>query len=304
MNRFLWLLRREVWESRAIWIAPAVCLVIVVGGAAVAGLFTHHVEVGMGDDDLRTLAAVTAEQRDLIASGALASVAVPFLVMVGFVQFFYSIDSLYGERRDRSILFWKSLPVSDVETVLSKLATAGVVLPALAVAATVVAQVGVALITSVKLSGHAGLAAYLWHPGVWGQVLLVDLYVALAGVLWYAPLIALYLLVSSVVRRSPFGVFLLGILGVFLIERIVFGTHHVLTLALDRSMGLVTHLFTDRTTSELVVGDKTMHLPHSIASNMVPGEFLALPAVWIGLVVAAACVAGAAYVRRYRDATY
>ena len=41
---------------------------------------------------------------------------------MGIVGFFYCIDSLYADRRDRCVLFWKSLPLSDAETVLSKFA--------------------------------------------------------------------------------------------------------------------------------------------------------------------------------------
>ena len=53
---------------------------------------------------------------------------------------FYCLDALYGERRDRSILFWKSLPVSDLTTVLSKASIPIVVLPLLTFAVTVATQ--------------------------------------------------------------------------------------------------------------------------------------------------------------------
>ena len=54
--------------------------------------------------------------------------------MLGFVVFFYCLGSLYDERKDRSVLFWKSLPVSDRDTVLSKALSALVVAPTLAIA--------------------------------------------------------------------------------------------------------------------------------------------------------------------------
>jgi ABC-2 type transport system permease protein len=303
MNRFLWLLKREVWESRAIWMAPAICLAIVLGGAAVAGIWTGHFELGMDDNETRAMASATSAQLEIVASGALGVIATPFFITVLFVQFFYALDALYSERRDRSILFWKSLPVSDLETVLAKLVTALVVLPAVATVAAFIAQVGIAIITSLKLGNSIGLVPYLWHPGVWGQVLLLDLYVPLTAALWYAPLVALYLLVSVAVPRSPFAYFTLGYLGLVLVEKIVFGTKYILVLSASRNL-LLPHIFSDRLTSKIVVGDESLHLPQSIASNMIPGEFLASPDLWLGLAFAAACVAGAAWIRRYRDATY
>ncbi len=61
-------------------------------------------------------------------------------MVLGIVAFFYAIDSLYSDRRDRSVLFWKSLPISDAETVLSKFAVAAILIPLIALAASLVAQ--------------------------------------------------------------------------------------------------------------------------------------------------------------------
>src|SRR5712671_4468442 len=118
----------------------------------------------------------------------LAGVAVPFLIMVTFTQFFYSIDALYGERRDRSVLFWKSLPVSDTETVLSKLSVAALVMPAVAAAGMFVAQIGVCAAAAVKLAAVPDIQAHLWNPAVWFNVLALDAYLAATCTLWYAPL--------------------------------------------------------------------------------------------------------------------
>src|SRR5206468_10746510 len=65
------------------------------------------------------------------------------------VGIFYCLDALYGERRDRSILFWKSLPVSDVMAVLSKLAIPIVILPLLSFAVTVATQFFMLLLSTV-----------------------------------------------------------------------------------------------------------------------------------------------------------
>ena len=59
----------------------------------------------------------------------IAAMMIMFTVFI--VGIFYCLDALHGERRDRSILFWKSLPVSDLTTVLSKVFVPLVILPVL-----------------------------------------------------------------------------------------------------------------------------------------------------------------------------
>src|SRR5437016_13261950 len=117
---------------------------------------------------------------------------------------FYCLDALHGERRDRSILFWKSLPVSDLTTVLSKAIIPLAVLPAIAFALTVCVQLIMLLITSAYLLVHGMSPATTWAHFPVFQNWLVMLYGLIAIAFWQAPIYGWLLLVSAWSRRAAF----------------------------------------------------------------------------------------------------
>src|SRR5258708_18408447 len=102
-----WLVRRELWEYRSIYIAPLAIAAVVLFGFLIATLG-------------RALATADLTQRRAVLEGPFGFSAGLIMGTAFVVGIFYSLDALHGERRDRSILFWKSLPVSDLMTVLSK----------------------------------------------------------------------------------------------------------------------------------------------------------------------------------------
>src|SRR5262245_27831189 len=109
---FYWSVLRELWENRSIYIAPAIVAIVV--------LFGFIVSTG-GLPERRRAVLLLDPEKSRAAIEVLYDVAAMLLIFTAFiVGVFYCLDSLYGERRDRSILFWKSLPVSDLTTVLSK----------------------------------------------------------------------------------------------------------------------------------------------------------------------------------------
>src|SRR2546429_6571427 len=120
-STLLMLVRRELWERRALWIAPLVVDGLMVCGAVVAGMKYHLTHGDMSGDDRPGGMAMFA-----VMQGAAST---PLSVVSLIVVAFYLLDCLYAERKDRSILFWKSLPVSDDKTVLSKLLVALLVMP-------------------------------------------------------------------------------------------------------------------------------------------------------------------------------
>src|SRR5688500_3753928 len=67
-----------------------------------------------------------------VAGMPLMMAPAPIMLTTLIIAFFYGLDALHGERRDRSILFWKSLPVSDRTPVLSKVLVMMAVLPGIA----------------------------------------------------------------------------------------------------------------------------------------------------------------------------
>lgn len=140
------------------------------------------------------------------------------------VGIFYCLDGLYGERRDRSTLFWKSLPVSDLTTVLSKSSIPLVLLPLLTFAITVVTQGIMLLLGSARLAG-SGLSQTLWsHVSLFQMSMLLLYHLVTVHALWWAPFFGWMLLVSAWARRAPFLWATLPLLAISIVERIAFNT--------------------------------------------------------------------------------
>src|SRR5947207_9135039 len=148
-----WSVWRELWENRSIYIAPLAVAVVVLFGFMIS-------TYGMPERRRGVLLMDPAKQRALI--GKPYDVAAMMLIFTVFiVGVFYCLDALYGERRDRSILFWKSLPVSDLSTVLSKASIPLLILP-LVIFAIIVATQFVMLLWSSVVLLTSGLAGTTW----------------------------------------------------------------------------------------------------------------------------------------------
>ena len=145
MNRFIWLVRRELWEHKAIWVAPMIVLACLL-----LAVITGNVHLGpIGAMDASTpFGNMPQETQVKLLMIAYAGLALVVYMVMGIVAFFYALDSLYADRRDRSVLFWKSLPLSDAETVLSKFTVAAVVIPLVAFVGALVLLVVLRLIRS------------------------------------------------------------------------------------------------------------------------------------------------------------
>src|SRR5206468_3871621 len=149
---------------------------------------------------------------------------------------FYTIDTFYGERRDRSILFWKSLPVSDLTTVLSKFAIPIVVVPMVSFAITLLTQFCMLLLSSVILAGSGAGIATIWTGMLFhGSSALFYHLLTIHG-FWYAPLYAWLLLISAWAPRVPFLWALLPPFVIYGVEKIAFNTKHFLNLLRYRAL--------------------------------------------------------------------
>ncbi len=192
---FYWSVRRELWENRAIYVAPSIVAAIILFGSFVASFhLPERRHNALLLDPARQRAAIELPY-DIVAM---------MLIFTAFiVGVFYCLDALHGERRDRSILFWKSLPVSDLTTVLSKVTVPLVVLPLLCFAIVVVTQFIMLLISTAVLLPR-GLAATTWANFNLFQQSLILLYGLVAIALWHAPIYGWALLVSGWVRRATF----------------------------------------------------------------------------------------------------
>ena len=279
-----WSVWRELWENRSIYFAPLIVAAVQLFGFAIStiGLAERRRALLLLDDPAKQRIAIEAPY-DLAAMMMLFTV---FIVGV-----FYCLDALHGERRDRSILFWKSLPVSDLTTVLSKAIIPLAVLPVIAFTLTVCVQVGMVLITSANLLIHGMSPATTWAHFPIFQNWLILLYGLIAIALWHAPIYGWLLLVSGWVRRATFLWAVLPFIVIQIFEKITFNTSYIASILKHRLMGFAPHAFGFH-------GDG--HPTIDSLSQLTPGTYLSSPGLWLGLLVAAALFAAAVRLRRYR----
>ena len=280
-RRMYWLVRRELWENRSIYMAPLAVAALVLVGFMIGAI---HLPGKLHAPSLNP-----TQQRDLIAQPyTIAALLIMFTTVI--VGMFYSLDALHGERRDRSILFWKSLPVSDLTTVLAKASIPFVVLPLLSFVITVATQFIMLLLSSAVLAGSGQSVATLWAQVSFVQISLMLFYHLLTSHgLWYAPIYGWLLLVSAWARRAPFLWAVLPLLAIGFVEKMAFNTSYFAAMLKSRFMGGPDGAFTGG----------GMSMPP--LAQLTPGEFLSSPGLWVGLAVAAAFLAAAVRLRRYRE---
>ncbi len=183
---FYWSVWREVWENKSIYIAPLIVAGVILFGMLVSA---RHLP------DLRRKALLLEATRQRAAIELPYDIVAMMIIITAFiVGVFYCLDALHGERRDRSILFWKSLPVSDLTIVLSKATIPLVVLPVIVLAIVIVTQFTMLLLSSAFLL-TSGLAATTWANFNLVQQSLILLYSLIAIALWHAPIYGWALLV-------------------------------------------------------------------------------------------------------------
>jgi ABC-2 type transport system permease protein len=279
---FYWSVRRELWENRAIFVAPLIVAVVVLFGFLIS-------TIGMPERRQGVLLLDPAHQRAAI--GMPYDVAAMMLIFTAFiVGVFYCLDALHSERRDRSILFWKSLPVSDLTTVLSKAAIPIVILPLIMFAVIVLVQFLMLLWSSAVLLS-SGLAGTTWTRFNLFQQSAILLYSLIVIALWHAPIYGWALLISGWARRATFLWAVLPFLAIGVLEKLAFDTSHFASMLKDRLFGAGDAAFAFQPHRGIAIDSLV---------QLTPGRYLATPALWIGLAFAAAFVVIAVRQRRYR----
>ncbi len=227
--------------------------------------------------------------------------AIPQLITLSLITFIYAGDCLYTERKDRSILFWKSMPGSDRLTVLAKLLGVMVIVPLgiyLVSAVTTLLSSGIYLVRAWQ--DHTGDT--YWDAATWLRIQGISLVAVVAGVLWYAPVTAFLMLVSAWARRSVWLWVFLPPVVLIMLERIALGTNHVMNVVLYRLGGV----FAYTRPTDLAVGAvagrqaRTLNL---LFTNVDPFPVFANVDLWIGLGVAALLIVATIRIRQYRDDT-
>jgi ABC-2 type transport system permease protein len=279
-----------------LWIAPSIVAVLMV-------LTAFPIHLAKMDFEGAPDFADTANRLGAFTLMIWAHTVPQYLVMV-IVATFYLLDCLYTERKDRSILFWKSLPVSDATTVLSKFLVGLVILPLLVYAMAMLSGVLFQAVWSMRV--HAGSLpdiAIGWNTLAWLKVQGLMLYGLVVCILWFAPAAAVLVLISAWARKNVFLWALLPPLIAIFVEKAAFGTRYVSGLLSYRTFyGVWDVLGINPTPPEEVHHGRVVSLAN-LFDNVEMGKAFLNIDLWLGLAVAAALLVAAIRIRRYRDDT-
>lgn len=297
------LLRRELWEHPAIYVTPLVIALIIamlsITGQVAVSAFDQAVDIA-----ILGATNIGEAQRASAITILMVSVSMIFILAMWVLTIFYSLDSLYAERKDKSILFWRSIPVTDAETVVSKLVTSILVIPLVTFIVIAATHIIVMIISSVWVSIRGADAAFL----IWQAAPLVENWAAiliflLALPLWLSPFVGWFLLVSAFTKRSPLLVALLPIILLPMLEKILLGTRMFSDAIFVRSakMPLLqgmdsTGLWRDEQEAISALGESGVNLWSLVDFT----GFVSSPALWIGLAVCGLFTIASIYVRRFR----
>lgn len=281
-RQFYWAVRREFWENRAIYFAP-----LAVAGVA---LFGFLVSLAHLPRKMRAASTLDAMERHRMIEQPYDFAAALLMATFLIVAVFYCIEALQKERRDRSILFWKSLPVPDRTTVLAKASIPFVALPLLCCAMAMAIQFIMLVAGTAVLAGSGENGGTYWSQVPFAQMSLLLVYhVMTVHVLGTAPVYGWLLLVSAWARRAAFLWAVLPPLAICALEKLVFNTAH---------FGAYLAGFLSGDGMEAVTAPNTM--PMDPSTHLTPLRFLGSAELWTGLAVTAAFLFAATRLRRYR----
>jgi ABC-2 type transport system permease protein len=281
-----WSVRRELWENRSIYMAPLLVTAVVLFATFIGtiGQVARMPSVSTAD---------SAKQYAAVA-GPFKMAPAPIMLAALIVGFFYCFEALHGERRDRSILFWKSLPVSDRTVVLSKAAIPLVVLPAIAYVLSVITQIALLFVSTAALVGSGRNPVPFWREAGFFEGLIIMFYGLSVHALWFAPIYGWLLMISAWARRATYLWALLPLLAVSAVERIVLGSMSFMSMLQYRVGGAMKEAFAFQSGS--AAGGNIDRL-----SQLDPARFLTRPGLWAGLMFAALFLAAAVRLRRNRE---
>ncbi|HZX71475.1 MAG TPA: hypothetical protein VFE77_11715 [Rhodanobacter sp.] len=318
-NTLFWLVKREFWEHRGgfFW-APVITggifvllnIMGIVTGEVFGARNGFNLSFGGGQNNLRILSkALDKQSMDTVGAGldmVMYSATMIMGIILGFVVFFYCLGALYDDRRDRSILFWKSLPVSDTATVLSKVISATVVAPFITVIVGTLTGLLMLLTFALALSLH-GVSVWhllsLSHPleVIANMVGSIPLYL-----LWALPTVGWLMLCSAWARNKPFlwAVALPVAVGIVIGWFNLLGTINVSNdwYWRDVAVRILGSVFPGGWFSE-VTGIGGNDPAEFVSSLSLTRGYTALASanLWIGVAAAVVMLACAIWFRRWRD---
>ena len=323
MKTIGWLIKREYWEHRGgflwtpIWVS-IVMIVLTILGIVTAEVAGSNVQINGGipwDRIAQRLDAGDIAHAGAGLDAAYFALAAVLCIPMFFVLFFYLLGSLYDDRRDRSVLFWKSLPVSDTSTVLSKVAAAVLLAPILAFAVATLAYAVLLLMVCLWAAVHGinplpAIAAS--HPlgMLWRLMLTIPV-----DALWALPTVGWLMFWSAWCRSKPFlwavlvPIFALianswlGMLGAPSLSRSFLLNDVLYRLLFGIMPGAWLQNGDFRLGRNLRLRDGDADSVLAAVDPATVYGLLATPGMWIGVAVGAALIAASIWLRRTRIET-
>ena len=276
---FYWSVRRELWEHRSLYLAP-----MIVAAVALIGIVISVVT--SVTSSLAKVAAMNPVQQTSLLSAPYSMVAILVMITTVIVGCVYCLDALHGERRDRSILFWKSLPVSDATTVWAKASIPMLVLPLIAFVIISMAQLITVFVSTLVVLAHGISVETLWSKLPFMRMPIGLFYFLVVTALWYAPVYAWLLFISVWAKRGTFIWAVVPPLAVFAIVATSSASSTVEAFIRSRLIGAFEQGFIKSS------GGQTLPDPSKLISS---------PELWIGLLIAAGLVFATIRLRRRRE---
>ena len=225
------------------------------------------------------------EAKARVIRAGLIFLGLPILLTVGFGLLAYSLSTFADERKDKSLIFWRSMPVSDLTTVFSKLLFVIFIVPLLVLPNIILLQSVAMLSASIYfVSNDIVPFSYLWTSYFltdWFRII----FSLWAQALWSLPIFLWLMFAGTYARRPVIGA-AVPLVATIVLERIIFKTNEVWEF-IDNRLG-----FWSRADSFPIASEEIRVVDISDIILM-----LSTQAFWIGMITSAILVAGIVYTR-------
>jgi len=298
-SKILMPFKRELWEYKGSFIG----LPLIISGLVVFFAVFGLIQLSGSDE---AIYALTNNGLNLVldetdnaqfptahfSDGKLAPFVYGFLSffiwLSTLVSIYYLLGSLYDDRKDRSILFWKSMPVSEFQNVLTKFVTALFIVPIIALIVAFLTGLVLALIGGVWLSslGVDSFSAIWSELGIFSAFFYTFVFSIVTSV-WVAPFFGWILFVSSISTKPPILLAVVPPLVLIILERMFLGSSYFLAI-IGNYIPDFSHV-----ESIAIFGFDTLFLA-------MTKSFLTDISFWFGMVLTVGFVAGSIWFRNNR----
>ena len=243
MKVLITLVKRELQEHKVgliyapFIVAIILSLVIVLVYFGVADIKANDINfstsVYENGEAVEWMRAATVDQKVAVIRSGLIVLGFPVAFVMIFAVLSYSLGTFFEERKDKSIIFWRSLPISDLETVLSKVFVVVFIAPLIILPALIFLHM-VSLLSASIFFAVSDIVPFTW---IWNAYSITDWFRIIFSLwmqlLWSLPILA-WLMLAGAYSRKPIVAAVLPLVGIIAIERVVFGSAVFLATAIER----------------------------------------------------------------------